>query len=267
MASENSYDFLILGAGVSGIGCAHYLKGSFPYKSLKILEGRSSMGGTWDLFRYPGIRSDSSMYTYSYSFNPWTGKKNLADGPAIREYVKATAKKFHIDGHIQYDSHVTLASWSSDLKKWTVTVNVKNQTTPVVYTTQFLFFCTGYYDYDQGYFPKDIPNLDQFQGPIFHPLKWPENFDYKNKRIILVGSGATSVTLLPVLAAEAKMVTMLQRSPTYIISQPNENPVARTLQMLFPLWLAHTLMKWMGRYLSLILPISLFIFLFLINCF
>jgi len=227
---SNEYvDVLIVGAGLSGIGAACHLQANCPNRTVMLLEGRDSIGGTWDLFRYPGIRSDSDMYTLGYSFRPWTGEKAIADGPSILEYVKDTAKQYGIDRRIRYNHRVKRAAWSSETATWTVDVEVGEAREPRQYQCNFLFMCSGYYSYEEGYTPS-FPGVERFQGKIAHPQKWTPDIDYAGKRVVVIGSGATAVTLVPELAKQAAHVTMLQRSPTYVVSRPAIDPIAIKLR-------------------------------------
>lgn len=236
-------DVLIVGAGLSGIGAACRLQEQCPGTTFALLEGRQAMGGTWDLFRYPGIRSDSDMYTLGYPFKPWTGEKAIADGADILTYIQETAAEHDIERHIRYGHKVTGASWSSDEARWTVTATVGDDATPATFTCAFLFMCSGYYSYESGYTP-DLPGLDRFEGQVVHPQEWPEDLDYAGKRIVVVGSGATAVTLIPNLAETAAHVTMLQRSPTYIGSMPAVDPIAAATRRALPPGAAHTANRW-----------------------
>ncbi len=220
-------DVLIVGAGISGIGAGYHLQNDCPGLEYLIVEGRPRLGGTWDLFRYPGIRSDSDMYTLGYSFRPWTDPKAIADGPSILRYLEDTAAEYGIDQRIRYDHRVVSAEWSSDEARWTVHVDHDGKRR--LFRVRFLMMCTGYYRYSAGYTPN-FPGVDSFDGDIIHPQKWPEAFNYDGKRIIIIGSGATAVTLLPSLARAADHVTMLQRSPTYIASAPGKDPLAEYLR-------------------------------------
>ena len=244
-------DVLIVGAGLSGIGAGYYMQTLCTERSYMILEGREAIGGTWDLFRYPGVRSDSDMYTLGYSFFPWRDRKAIANGESIRQYICDTAAEYGIDQHIRFQHRVKRASWSSDEALWTVDVVRGPAQETVQFTCRFLYMCTGYYDYEQGYTP-DWPGLDEYQGQIIHPQTWPQDFDHSGKRIIVIGSGATAVTLVPALAKEAAHVTMLQRSPTYVLSMPSEDKVATWLNRLLPDWLAHPLIRWKAILLNLI---------------
>jgi monooxygenase len=234
-------DILIVGAGISGIDAAYHLQTRCPSKSFLILEGRERIGGTWDLFRYPGIRSDSDMYTLGFPFRPWTGEKAIADGDSIRDYVEETARAFGIDRRIRFRHRAVRASWSPGEARWTVEAQVDGA--PRLFTCAFLFLCSGYYDYAKGYRPE-WPGEDQFAGPIVHPQHWPEDFDAAGKRIVVIGSGATAVTLVPALAESAAHVTMLQRSPTYIVSRPSRDSIAHWLQRRLPLGLADKIVRW-----------------------
>ena len=222
------FDVLIIGAGLSGIGAGVHLQKRCPSKTYAILEGRESLGGTWDLFRYPGIRSDSDMYTLGYSFKPWTNAKAIADGPAILDYIRETAEEYGVDRKIRFGHRVTHASWSSETARWTVDVSV-NGAEATQFTCGFFFACAGYYDYDAGYTPS-FEGVSSYAGKLVHPQHWPADLDTKGKRIVVIGSGATAVTLVPELAKEAAHVTMLQRSPTYVVSLPEQDRVAQALQ-------------------------------------
>jgi len=243
-------DVLIVGAGISGIGAAYHLQTQCPTKRYAILEGRESMGGTWDLFRYPGIRSDSDMFTLGFSFHPWKEAKAIADGPAILRYLKETAQTYGIDRHIRYQHKVLRASWSSEDAQWTVDVERGPQKQAVSYTCNFFFLCSGYYRYDQGHMP-DFPGQQQFKGQLIHPQQWPENLDYTGKRVVIIGSGATAVTLVPAMSDKAAHVTMLQRSPSYVLSLPAEDPIANGLRRLLPEKAAHSVSRWKNVVLSM----------------
>lgn len=236
-------DILIVGAGLSGIGGAYHIQTKCPDKSYAILEGRETMGGTWDLFRYPGVRSDSDMFTLGYSFYPWNSKKSLADGDLILNYIKEAATKFGIDKHIRYSHRVCGASWSSAEGLWTIDVEVSAEKTRKQFTCNFVYMCTGYYDYEQGYSPT-WEGMDDFTGEVVHPQKWTPDIDHTDKRVVVIGSGATAVTLVPAMAETATHVTMLQRSPTYIASVPSEAPMAKRFYRVFPTKMAHGLSRW-----------------------
>ncbi|HEU5348225.1 MAG TPA: NAD(P)/FAD-dependent oxidoreductase, partial [Ktedonobacterales bacterium] len=240
-------DVVIVGAGLSGIAAAYYLQTRCPTKTYVILEGRDAIGGTWDLFRYPGIRSDSDMYTLGYSFRPWREAKAIAEGPAIRDYIRETAKACGIDRKIRFGHQVRRAAWSSADATWTVDAERASDTGHdkeiVRFACNFLYMCTGYYDYAQGYTPS-WPGVERFSGRIVHPQQWPEDLDYAGKRIVVIGSGATAVTLVPALAKRAAHVTMLQRSPTYIVARPSEDAIAVWLLRHLPATLAHQAARW-----------------------
>ncbi|MBL4682429.1 MAG: NAD(P)/FAD-dependent oxidoreductase [Pseudomonadales bacterium] len=233
-------DVIIVGAGLSGIGAAYQLQKSCPNKSYAILEGRETIGGTWDLFRYPGIRSDSDMHTLGYSFKPWLDEKSIADGPSILNYVNETAKENGIENKIRFNQMVRQASWSSDDAKWTLMIDEKGKKTSI--SCNFLYLCSGYYDYKEGYTP-DFPGIDQYQGSVIHPQFWPDSLEYKNKHIVVIGSGATAMTLVPAMAAESASITMLQRSPTYVVSAPDKDIIANTLRKFLPTKLAYAITR------------------------
>ena len=235
------FDVVIVGAGLSGIGAGHHLQTACPGKSYVILEARDAIGGTWDLFRYPGIRSDSDMYTLGYAFRPWTEAKAIADGPSILRYVRDAATEGGIDRHIRFGHSVKHASWSTADACWTVEVDHDGQA--VRFTCGFLFMCSGYYDYAGGHTP-DFVGREDFQGRIVHPQAWPEDLDYAGKRVVVIGSGATAVTLVPEMAKMAAHVTMLQRSPTYVVSRPSEDALAIRLRKFLPAMLAYQIIRW-----------------------
>jgi len=231
--SNQHFDVLIIGAGVSGIGMACHLKRECPGKSFAILERRQSLGGTWDLFRYPGIRSDSDMFTFGYNFRPWTGGKVLADGASIRNYVAETAREHDVERHIRFGLAVKTADWSGVDKCWKLSALNEATGETEYYTASFMVGCTGYYNYDQGYKP-DFPGEDDFRGQIVHPQHWPEDLDYTGKKVVVIGSGATAITLVPTMAEKAAHVTMLQRSPTYLMPLPSTDKVTLFLQKILP---------------------------------
>lgn len=235
------FDLLIVGAGLSGIGAASYFKTEMPDKSFIVLEGREAMGGTWDLFRYPGIRSDSDMYTMAYRFKPWSDPKAIADGPAILNYIRETAAEFEVEEKIRFRHRVRRASWNSENALWTVEIDTNSDAK--VLTCSFIYLCTGYYDYDSGYTPE-WRGVERFRGAVVHPQKWPEDLDYTNRRVVIVGSGATAVTLVPAMAAKAKHVTMLQRTPTYIVARASEDAVANFFRRVLPSRMAYVLSRW-----------------------
>jgi monooxygenase len=236
-------DVLVVGAGLSGIGAACHLRTECPGKSFVILEGRAAMGGTWDLFRYPGVRSDSDMYTLGYRFRPWRDPKAIADGPAILNYIRETAAEYGVDKMIRYGHRVRRASWSSEEARWTVEAETEPGQGVARFTCNFLHLCTGYYDYESGYTPE-WPGVERFRGRIVHPQKWPEDLDYAGKRVVVIGSGATAVTLVPAMAERAAHVTMLQRSPTYVVSRPAEDRVANWFRRRLPDRAAYALTRW-----------------------
>ena len=235
------FDVVVVGAGISGIGAGYHLQKLSPHRSYVILEGRAAMGGTWDLFRYPGIRSDSDMYTLGYSFRPWTEAKAIADGPSILKYVNDTARDHGIDKHIRYRHHVKRATWSTPDARWTVEADGPDG--PVAFTCNFLFMCSGYYNYAQGHTPE-FADADTFAGRIVHPQFWPEDLDYTGKQVVVIGSGATAVTLVPAMAERAAHVTMLQRSPSYVVSRPAEDGFANWLRRKLPAMLAYDITRW-----------------------
>jgi len=234
-------DVIIVGAGLSGVGLAHHLQESFPGKSYVILEAREAIGGTWDLFRYPGVRSDSDMFTLGYRFRPWTGDKAITDGPSVLRYVRDTAAEAGIDRHIRFGHRVIRAEWSGETARWTVTAESSAGT--VTLTCGFLMMCSGYYRYDHGY-QADLPGLENFRGQVVHPQFWPADLDYAGKRVVVVGSGATAVTIVPAMAETAAHVTMLQRSPTYIISLPTRDSVANGLRRVIGDRRGYTATRW-----------------------
>jgi monooxygenase len=250
MTSEH-IDILIVGAGLSGISAGYYMQTQCPDKSYAILEAREAIGGTWDLFRYPGVRSDSDMYTLGYRFRPWHSDKAIADGPSILQYICETAAEYNIDQKIRFDHRLCRASWSSEAAQWTVDVERGAEREPLQLTCNFLYMCTGYYDYDQGYTP-DWPGFDDYQGRIVHPQHWPQDLDYSDKAVIVIGSGATAVTLVPAMADEAAHVTMLQRTPTYIVAQPSEDALANWMRRKLPERVAYTFTRWKLILLNLV---------------
>ncbi|AXQ30099.1 NAD(P)/FAD-dependent oxidoreductase [Solimonas sp. K1W22B-7] len=249
--SMEHFDVLIVGAGLSGIGAGHHLQTRCPGKTYAILESRETIGGTWDLFRYPGIRSDSDMYTLGYSFRPWKEAKAIADGPSILSYVRQTAKDGGIDRHIRFRQKVLRSSWSSAEARWTVEAQGPDGAV-TRYSCSFLYNCSGYYDYEQGYMPQ-YPGAERYKGQLIHPQKWPEGLDYKGKRVVVIGSGATAVTLVPAMASDTAKVTMLQRSPTYILSLPAEDAIANFLRRVLPAKLAYAIVRWKNVLMSMLL--------------
>jgi cation diffusion facilitator CzcD-associated flavoprotein CzcO len=248
MATEH-FDVLIVGAGLSGIGAAHHLQERCPGKSYAILEAREEIGGTWDLFRYPGIRSDSDMHTLGYRFRPWTEAKSIADGPSILRYVRDTAREGGIEPHIRFRHKVVAAAWSSEDARWTVTAERGDTGETVTVSCGFLFVNSGYYRYDEGFTPE-FPGIDDFQGEVIHPQHWPEELDYAGKRVVVIGSGATAMTLVPAMAKDAAKVTMLQRSPTYVISMPGEDAIANGLRRILPDRVVYPIVRWKNVFLQ-----------------
>ena len=241
-AHAEYFDVLIVGAGLSGIAAAYHLRAKCPAKTYVILEGRSAIGGTWDLFRYPGVRSDSDMHTLGYPFLPWRDRNPIADGSSIRKYIAETAHEFGIDRKIRFGHEVTRASWSSQDAVWTVDATGP-EGKPVQLACNFLCMCSGYYDYTEGYLPG-WPGMGRFQGRIVHPQGWPENLDYEGKRIVVIGSGATAVTLVPALSATATHVVMLQRSPSYVVARPSVDVAADWVRRFLPAMLALPVIRW-----------------------
>jgi cation diffusion facilitator CzcD-associated flavoprotein CzcO len=241
MTTTEHVDVLIIGAGLSGVGAAHHIQEAFPGRTYTILEGRDTIGGTWDLFRYPGVRSDSDMNTLGYRFRPWTRAKAIADGPSILRYIRATATEAGIDRHIRFGHRVVRAEWSSEDARWTVEAVHDGET--IRLTAGFLYACSGYYRYDAGYTP-DFPGIERFGGTVVHPQQWPDDLDYTDKKVVVIGSGATAVTLVPAMAERAAHVTMLQRSPTYIVSLPAEDTIANSLRRLLGGRRAYPITRW-----------------------
>ena len=235
-------DIIIVGAGLTGIGAACHLSDKCPDRSYLVLESRQSSGGTWDLFRYPGIRSDSDMHTLGYSFKPWQSAKAIADGPSILRYVRETAAENAIDQHIRYGHCLLSASWCSQQSLWTLDIRQADSDNVVQMSCNFLYMCAGYYSYDKPHDPK-FPGIDQFNGQVIHPQFWPDDLDYQDKQVVIVGSGATAMTLLPSMADKAKNITMLQRSPTYVISRPSVDWLANGLKRLLPVTWAYRLTR------------------------
>jgi monooxygenase len=252
MRETQHFDVLIVGAGISGIGTACHLRKACPGKTFVLLEGRDDFGGTWDLFRYPGIRSDSDMHTLGFSFKPWKEAKAIADGPSIKRYLEETIAEHGIGPHIRYRHLVKSASWSSETGRWTVRAERKDTGEPVTLTCGFLSMCSGYYSYKKGYLPE-IPGLDRFRGPVVHPQEWPEDLDYAGKRVVVIGSGATAMTLVPSMAADAGHVTMLQRSPTWVVSYPDRDAIANALRKVLPARAAYAITRkkniWFQQYM------------------
>jgi len=242
LPAAEHFDVLIVGAGLSGIGAACHLQRECPSKTFAILESRQVIGGTWDLFRYPGVRSDSDMYTLGYRFRPWRQPKSIVDGPSILKYIRETAREDGIDRKIRFGHRATFASWSSESAFWTIQATGPDGAS-LRFTAKFLFICSGYYDYDAGYLPG-WAGMERFHGRIIHPQQWPEYLDYRGQRVVVIGSGATAVTLVPALAESAAHVTMLQRSPSYIVARPSRDAVANALRRLIGARLAYSFARW-----------------------
>lgn len=250
-SNTEHFDVVIVGAGISGIGAACHLSMKLPEKAYVVLEGRDSLGGTWDLFRYPGIRSDSDMLTLGYSFRPWTGEKTMADGPSILQYLKETAQEYDVLRKIRFGHKVRKASWSSERSVWTLEIE-RASGERVTMTCSFLFSCTGYYRYDKGYSPE-LEGMGSFKGRIVHPQHWPEDLDYKGKRVVVIGSGATAITLVPAMAHDAAHVVMLQRSPTYVLAMPTKDPLGPAIRRALPEKLAYRVNRWKNILLAMAL--------------
>ena len=246
----NHYDVVIVGAGISGISAAVYLQRECPGKSFRILEARDLPGGTWDLFKYPGIRSDSDMHTLGFSFKPWTDAKAIADGPSILKYVNDAADEFGIREHIQFGHKLTSAAWSTGSARWQLTVKDSATATEAAdLSCNFLFMCGGYYDYEQPHDPV-LNKVDDFEGQLVHPQFWPEDLDYQGKRVIVIGSGATAMTLVPAMADSGAEVTMVQRSPTYVVSRPDKDRLANFLRKYLPEKLAYAITRFKNIHLQ-----------------
>jgi cation diffusion facilitator CzcD-associated flavoprotein CzcO len=241
MTSEH-VDVVVVGAGLSGIGAGYHLQTMSPDRSYVILEGRDGLGGTWDLFKYPGIRSDSDMHTLGFSFKPWTEAKSIADGPSILQYLKQTVAQFGIDKNIRYGQLVTKAEWSTDDAQWTVTSTNKATGASNTISCSFLFMCSGYYSYKKGHTPE-FAGRERFKGTVVHPQDWPTDLDYAGKRVVVIGSGATAVTIVPSMADKAAHVTMLQRSPTYMVSRPDHDVMANRMRKVLPPKMAYNLTR------------------------
>ena len=227
------FDVLMVGAGLSGIDAGVRLSQDCPNKSWAILDGRENMGGTWDLFRYPGIRSDSDMYTLGFPFKAWEDRRAIAPGGVILKYINDAAKEFGVDKKIRYKHWVKRASWTTENRRWTVEAEIGDEKKLKTYTCSFLYMCSGYYSYKAGYMP-DFPGLERFKGQLIHPQKWPQDLDYSGKRIVVVGSGATAITIVPAVAEKARDVTMLQRSPSYVIGLPDWDPITEAIRLILP---------------------------------
>jgi cation diffusion facilitator CzcD-associated flavoprotein CzcO len=246
--AEQTVDVLIVGAGLSGIGAVCQLRQECPDKSVVVLEARDAIGGTWDLFRYPGVRSDSDMFTLGYRFRPWSDTRALADGPSILSYVRETAREHGIDQKIRFNHRAVRAEWSSEDVRWTVEAKRTDTGENVTLTCGFLLMCSGYYRYDEGYTPE-FQGTERFRGEIVHPQHWPEDLDYDGKRVVVIGSGATAVTLVPAMTDRAAHVTMLQRSPSYVLSLPADDPVAKLLGRVLPEKIVYPIVRWKNVFL------------------
>lgn len=242
-------DVLIVGAGLSGICAGHYVQTETPWASYAIFEARDAIGGTWDLFRYPGVRSDSDMFTLGYSFRPWKREESIAEGDKILEYIRETAAEEGIDAKIRLHHRIISAAWSTPDARWYVTAERTDTGEQVEVSCGFLFSCSGYYRYDQGYLP-DFPGMDDFAGVIVHPQQWPEDLDYAGKRVVVIGSGATAITLIPSMADDAGHITMLQRSPSYIASLPAKNPMTKVLRRLVPSRWEGDVIRWFNAVMT-----------------
>jgi cation diffusion facilitator CzcD-associated flavoprotein CzcO len=234
------FDVVIVGAGISGLGAAYRIAERNPGLTYTVLERRERIGGTWDLFRYPGVRSDSSIFTLSFPYEPWTRREGVADGDHIREYMTATAHKYGIDEHIRFNSYVRSADWVSSTDTWTL--HVEQDGAAKTYRTRFVFFGTGYYNYDEGYTPE-FPGIEQFGGEVVHPQHWPEGFGYAGKTVVVIGSGATAVSMIPSLAERANKVVMLQRTPTYMLSAARVDPLIEAIRKVLPRRISHTVAR------------------------
>lgn len=248
---DSLHDVIIVGAGLSGIGAAYHIQSQCPGTSYVVLEARGAMGGTWDLFKYPGLRSDSDMYTLGFPFYPWKDPKAIADGPAILSYIKETAAAFGIDQKIRFNHKVIQASWSSTEKLWTLQVQAHPDVEATQLRCKFLMMCSGYYNYDQGYMPH-FPKQEAFTGKLFHPQHWDTTLDYSHKKVVVIGSGATAVTIVPEMSKRAEKVTMLQRSPTYIMNMPSEDIISNFFKKVLPSKIAHTLARWKNILVSML---------------
>lgn len=246
-------DVMIIGAGISGVNAGYRVQMELPAYSYAILESRNAIGGTWDLFRYPGIRSDSDLYTFGFPWRPWSKANSIADGESIRNYIRESAEKYGIDRKIRFHNKLIAADWSSEQQNWTLAVDADGD--KKLYTARFVILSTGYYSYDEPLEAK-IPGINKFQGQVVHPQFWPEDLDYAGKNVVIIGSGATAITLLPNLAEKAAKVTMLQRSPSYVMAIPAVDPTGNFIRKWLPTWMAHTLVRWK----FLILPFIFFKF-------
>lgn len=243
--AETNFDIIVVGAGISGINAGYRIQELLPGKKYTILEARNAMGGTWDFFKYPGLRSDSDLHTFGFPWRPWTNPRAIAEAPLILDYLHESAEMFGIDKHIQYNRKVTSANWSTDTQSWQCDVQANGEKT-VRYNAKYMIWASGYYSYDQPMEAR-VNGLENFKGPIVHPQFWDEKLDYTNKKVAIVGSGATAITLLPNIAQKASKVTMVQRSPTYIMEMPQNDPTANLLKWILPKWLAFKIIrfKWL----------------------
>ena len=247
---KNYTDIIIVGAGLSGVGAACHLERKNPEKSYVIFEAREELGGTWSLFKYPGIRSDSDMYTFGFSFKTWDNPKSFADAPNILKYLNEAANEYRIKDKIKYQTKVLKANFDTQNKIWSITT-INKVGNEEIYNSRFLFSCTGYYNYDEGHTP-DYNGIENYEGEIIHPQHWPENLDYKNKRVVVIGSGATAVTIVPEMADETSEITMLQRSPTYVGAFPNKDKYAELLKKYFPKKVAHKLIRFKNIFVQIL---------------
>ena len=247
---KNYTDIIIVGAGLSGVGAACHLERKNPEKSYVIFEAREELGGTWSLFKYPGIRSDSDMYTFGFSFKTWDNPKSFADAPNILKYLNEAANEYRIKDKIKYQTKVLKANFDTQNKIWSITT-INKAGNEEIYHSRFLFSCTGYYNYDEGYTP-DYNGIENYEGEIIHPQHWPENLDYKNKRVVVIGSGATAVTIVPEMADETSEITMLQRSPTYVGAFPNKDKYAELFKKYFPKKVAHKLIRFKNIFVQIL---------------
>lgn len=249
---EELLDVLVVGAGISGISAAWHLQTLCPDRRFAVVEARQQLGGTWDLFRYPGVRSDSDMFTLGFSFRPWHGERSIAEGPAILQYLRDTVRELGLDRHIRYGHRVRHAAWSSADGCWRVQLDRAGETAPLTLRCRFLFLCSGYYRYDHGYTP-DFAGVADYAGRIVHPQHWPEDLELRGRRVVVIGSGATAVTLVPAIAQAGAQVTMLQRSPTYMAALPSRDAIAAALHRALPARLASTLTRWKNVLLAIAL--------------
>ncbi len=246
---QDYLDVIVVGAGISGIGAGAHLNTKCPDKTYAIFEGRDNFGGTWDLFKYPGIRSDSDMHTLGFSFKPWNHKKSIASGPLIMEYLQETIEEYGLNEKIKYNHHVESANWNEADGLWEVSITEKKSSEKFLYKSKFLYMCAGYYRYSSGYEPE-FKGSENFSGQIIHPQKWPESLDYSGKNVVVIGSGATAATIVPEIAKEANLVTMLQRSPTYFVSRPDEDRIALFLKKFLPKSFVYALIRFKNVYIQ-----------------